>query len=145
MDERKLQERNRTNVTRRRLSAGLCLGLLSALTGCGGSTDSIVSSSSSSAPPTGSAPGAAAPAFGAPRAGAWDVAPSHALTLSPGASFDLAATLPPTVAPGGVFEVDASGAPLPAGITLVPSGLITVASSANGSVAGVVFRYTPPA
>lgn len=151
MDERKLQERNRTDLTRRRLSAGLCLGLLGVLSGCGGTTPIVEEASSPTEPPntgggsTGSAPGAAATTFGAPKAGSWDVVPTHALTLTPGTSFNLADTLPATVLPGGVFEVDRSGAPLPAGISLVPTGLLTVSSAATGTAAGVVFRYTPPA
>ena len=117
MNERNLQERNRTDLARRRFSTGLCVGLLTVLAGCGGSDE-----------PT-----------------TWDVVPSRSLSLSPGATFSLAATLPPSVAPGGVFDVDPSGTPLPTGMTLQPSGLLTVSSSATGGTAGVVFRYTPPA
>ena len=136
MDERTLQAKNRPNITRRRFSAGLCLGLLTALSGCGGTTESVADTADG-------APGAAGSTFGAPKA--WDVVPTHALTLSPGATFNLATTLPPNVAVGGVFQVDSSGAPLPAGITLAPAGVLTVSSSATGTVAGVVFRYIPPA
>ena len=117
MNERTLQERNRTDLARRRFSTGLCAGLLVVLAGCGGSGE----------PDT------------------WDVAPNRSLSLSPGATFNLAATLPASVAPGGIFDVDPSGTPLPSGMTLNPSGLLTVSSSATGGTAGVVFRYTPPA
>ena len=75
----------------------------------------------------------------------WDVVPSRALALAPGATFNLADTLPASVARGGVFEIDASGAPLPAGITLVPTGQLSVGDSATGAASGLVFRYTPPA
>lgn len=130
MDERKLQERNRPTVTRRRFSVGLCLGLVTTLAGCGGSFEEqpVITGNGAAGKPA-----------------AWDVAPNHALTLPPGATFDLAATLPKTVSGGGVFEVDPSGAPLPSGITLLPTGLLSISSSATGGTAGVVFRYTPPA
>jgi hypothetical protein len=114
-----LQERNQINAARRRLSAGLCLGLLAGLTGCGGSDE-----------------------YATDR---WSVAPNQALVLSRGSTFDLTSTLPSTAPRGGVFEVDRSGAPLPAGIALSPTGLLTVGPSATGGTAGVVFRYTPPA
>lgn len=129
MKARPLQERNLTDPTRRRFSAGICLGVLAVLAGCGGTEDDLLSTGISN----GAAPGK------------WDVAPSGALALSRGASFNLAATLPSDVRTGGVFQVDPSGAPLPAGFTLSPSGLLYVGSSATGGTAGVVFRYTPPA
>jgi hypothetical protein len=122
MEERKLQEQGLNNPKRRRFSAGMCLSLVTAMAGCGGSTDELLA--------TGAGP-------------AWDVVPSRSLSLAPGASFDLAATLPAGVAPGGVFEVDSSGAPLPAGVTLTPGGQLFVSGSATGRTAGVVFRYTP--
>lgn len=130
MDERKLQERNLVDRARRRISAGICLGLLGPLAGCGGSGDDLLSTR---VPP------------GTPAAGKWDVAPSGALSLSRGATFNLATTLPSNVRSGGIFQVDPSGAQLPAGFTLSPSGLLHVSSSATGGTAGVVFRYTPPA
>jgi hypothetical protein len=131
MNARPLQKRNLTNPARRRFSTGLCLGLLTMVAGCGGSGDDLLSGPT----PAGSSPGAEK----------WDVVPSRSLTLPPGASFNLAATLPSNVRTGGVFQVDPSGAALPAGFTLTPSGLLYVGSSATGGTAGVVFRYTPPA
>jgi hypothetical protein len=125
MDERTLQAggpdaRRLADPARRRLVAGVCLGLVATLAGCGGSD------------------------FVDPAA-TWDVVPSRSLTLPPGATFNLATTLPADVKSGGVFEVDPSGAPLPAGFSLTPGGLLFVSSSATGGTAGVVFRYTPPA
>lgn len=133
MDGRKLQERNRTDLARRRFSTGVCLGLLSALAGCGGVDEPLNDP--------------AGPASGTPKVAeaTWDVVPSRAIVIAPGESFDLAATLPGKVARGGVFDVDPRGAPLPAGITLDRTGVLSVSSSATGGTAGVVFRYTPPA
>lgn len=118
MNERNLQEGSRTNLARRQFSTGLCLGLLSVLAGCGGSEESDT----------------------------WDVVASRSLALAPGSSFNLAATLPTSAVPGGVFDVDPGATPLPSGMTLQPSGLLSVSSSVTGAgaAAGVVFRYTPP-
>ena len=133
MEERKLQEKRQTAVSRRRFSVGLCLGLATTFAGCGGSFEEQ---------PVATVRGPVT--FGAKPA-VWEVAPNHALALPAGTTFDLAATLPKTVRPGGVFAVDASGAPLPTGITLMPTGLLAISSAATGTTAGVVFRYTPPA
>ena len=120
-------------LARRRFSLGLCLGFVTTLAGCGGSFEEQ---------PVTTVRG---PATFSPKPAVWEVAPNHSLALPPGATFDLAATLPRTVSGGGVFEVDPSGAPLPAGITLLPTGLLAISSAATGSTVGVVFRYTPPA
>ena len=122
MDGLKLQEGNRIDTTRRRVSAGLCLGLLTTLAGCGGSEEDLIAGTLT-----------------------WEVVPSRALALAPGASFDLRTTLPASEAGGGVFDVDPSGSSLPAGVTLSPTGVLVVGPSASGSASGVVFRYTPPA
>ncbi|HET9024294.1 MAG TPA: hypothetical protein VFN64_06945 [Burkholderiaceae bacterium] len=137
MDERTLQERHLTGVTRRRFSLGVCLGVLTTLAGCGGTFEDL--------PPDPATEPSAGTSTGTRESSSWDVVPNRALSLSAGASFDLAATLPANIAPGGRFDVDPSGAPLPPGITLMPSGLLTVSGSATGGTAGVVFRYTPPA
>lgn len=143
MDERKLQERSRTNLARRRLSTGLCLGLLTTLAGCGGSGDDLLPNVSAPAStPAGGTPGGGTPTVASTT---WDVVPNRALAIAAGGTFNLAATLPENAATGGIFEVDPSGAPLPDGITLSPTGLLSVSSSATGGTAGVVFRYTPPA
>ena len=98
MDERTLQERNRTGtLTRRRFSVGLCLGSPYArLAGCGGSGDGLH-------------PGTPSPrarrANSSPSASKhrrrWDVVPNHTLALPAGTTFDLAGTLPSTVPLGG--------------------------------------------
>ncbi|HTT12918.1 MAG TPA: hypothetical protein VMG60_18755 [Burkholderiaceae bacterium] len=61
-----------------------------------------------------------------------------------GQTFDLTQTLPGTVAKGGTFGVSANGAPLPAGMTLSPAGIITVGSATIGQTTGVTFTYTEP-
>jgi hypothetical protein len=69
------------------------------------------------------------------------------MTLVAGAatSFDLAASLPPGFAAGGTFYADESGAPLPDGVSLTPSGILTVAADAPaGLTAGVIFAYAAP-
>jgi hypothetical protein len=112
----------RIDRRRRRLVTGVCAGLFAVLSGCGGAA--------------GDDPAANAN---------WDVAPARSLSLARGTSFNLAETLPADVMRGGVFDVDPGGSPLPVGVVLLPSGLLTVGPSATGSAAGVVFRYTPPA
>jgi hypothetical protein len=62
-----------------------------------------------------------------------------------GASFDLTVTLPSGVAKGGTFSVATSGASLPPGMTLSPSGILLVGTAAAGQTSGVIFAYTPPA
>jgi hypothetical protein len=119
-----LQERNQINPAGAASAPGSVSALLAGLTGCGGSGDDYYPNASLER---------------------WSVAPNQALVLSQGSTFDLTSTLPSTAPRGGVFEIDRSGAPLPAGITLSPTGLLTVGPSATGGTAGVVFRYTPPA
>ncbi|MGZ8274565.1 MAG: hypothetical protein ACXWUM_11685 [Burkholderiaceae bacterium] len=141
-----MQERNRTNLARRRFSTGLCLGLLTAVAGCGGTDDAPTDAAPTGLPVSSTPkPNTLMTGSSTPKVATWDVAPTRAIAIPPGATFDIAATLPPTITPGGVFDVDPSGAPLPAGITLDRTGVLTVSSSAVGGTAGVVFRYTPPA
>jgi hypothetical protein len=52
--------------------------------------------------------------------------------------------LPSAVKRGGTFGIDASGARLPAGMTLTPAGLLSVGSASVGTIAGVVFTYDAP-
>jgi hypothetical protein len=60
-------------------------------------------------------------------------------------SIDLNATLPAGVPRGGSFSIDASGAGLPAGVSLSPGGLLSVASTTRvGDTKGVVFNYATP-
>lgn len=68
----------------------------------------------------------------------WDIG---ALTLQAGQSVQLAA--PSGAALGGTFGVATGGQPLPAGVTLSATGLLTVSPQAlASSTAGVVFSYT---
>jgi hypothetical protein len=60
--------------------------------------------------------------------------------------YDLASTLPDGIRRGGSFSVDASGAPLPVGVTLSAAGMLAASDVAiAGATAGVVFRYAEPA
>lgn len=61
-----------------------------------------------------------------------------------GSSLDLASTLPTGVKRGGVFGIAASGAKLPAGMTLAPAGILSVGTATVGGVAGVIFTYAEP-
>jgi hypothetical protein len=60
-------------------------------------------------------------------------------------TFDLSVTLPTGVKRGGTFAVSAQGAPLPAGMVLTTTGLLSVGSAKAGRVDGVVFTYAEPA
>ena len=119
MKGRALQERRQPDSARRRIAVALSLGWFTGLA-----------------------------SWPARRAGAvqpaWEVASDRSLVLRPGASFDLSTTLPRTMRRGGTFEVDPVGSPLPAGIRLSRSGVLTVDLVDSGGVEGVVFRYTPP-
>jgi hypothetical protein len=115
------EEHRRVDRRRRRLVTGVCAGLFAVLNGCGGAAGDDPAANAS-----------------------WDVAPARSLSLARGTSFNLAETLPADVTRGGVFDVDPSGSPLPAGVVLLPSGLLSVGATASGSAVGVVFRYTPP-
>ena len=64
--------------------------------------------------------------------------------LPVGGSFHLAATLPPIVPRGGRFGIDSSGAPLPAGVNLSESGILSAGTARTGKVVGVVFTYDTP-
>jgi hypothetical protein len=58
---------------------------------------------------------------------------------------DLKPALPAGLRSGGRFEVDASGSPLPSGVTLSADGLLTAAANATAGVTlGVVFAYIEP-
>jgi chitodextrinase len=75
----------------------------------------------------------------------WQVDPSPVLTAGSSNAFDLSQTLPQGVVRGGVFSVDPSGSPLPSGVTLTSTGLLSASSGASGSFSGVVFAYREPA
>jgi hypothetical protein len=59
-------------------------------------------------------------------------------------TFDLATTLPSSVARGGVFTVSSSGHALPSGMTLSPSGILSVNVASSGQTTGVIFSYQTP-
>jgi hypothetical protein len=61
-----------------------------------------------------------------------------------GATFDMKTTLPPGAAPGGVFSVHSTSAPLPAGMTLSPDGILSVGTAEPVTVEGVIFAYDTP-
>ena len=64
--------------------------------------------------------------------------------LPVGGSFDLAGTLPPNVPRGGRFGLDSRGAPLPTGMSLSETGILSVGAAASGNVSGVLFTYEVP-
>lgn len=108
------------------------------LIGCGGSEQD---SSAASAP----APAPAAPPPPAPStpSASWTVNPPS-FAVGSGAAFNLAMTLPQGTGRGGVFGVSATGAGLPAGMTLTPVGILSVGTASVGSVSGVIFTYASP-
>jgi len=63
------------------------------------------------------------------------------LLVNSNSTFNLANTLPTGIARGGRFGLDSSGAPLPAGMSLTPAGILSVGSASIGTVTGVVFTY----
>ncbi len=64
--------------------------------------------------------------------------------LACGETHDLSLGLPPGVKRGGQFRVDPLGAPLPEGLHLSATGLLTVHSSQPLRVTGVIFEYDEP-
>lgn len=120
------------------------------LVGCGGATEDAAQPAPSPAPPPPNPPPAPAPSPSPspspspPPAEAWNpVLPVFLAGTS--STFDLAGTLPGGVIRGGVFGVSSSGAALPTGMALSPSGVLSVGSAVAGQVTGVVFTYTEPA
>jgi hypothetical protein len=68
-----------------------------------------------------------------------------AIVIGAVTTVDLKPALPTGLASGGRFEVDASGRPLPSGVTLSSDGLLSVAADAAAGVTlGVVFAYIEP-
>jgi hypothetical protein len=76
----------------------------------------------------------------------WSITPAPVLwTDNPSTTMDLNPTLPTSVKRGGRFEVAPQGAPLPAGVVLSDSGVLSLTSSASpGTTTGVVFVYVEP-
>lgn len=131
------------NQGRRRLLKQLCASGMTTLVGC--RWDGETSSPLGAPPPSGAAvpsvPGTQPPApVGST---AWDPAVPPLLVGS-NATFDLSRTLPASIAHGGRFAIDASGPPLPVGMTLSTIGILAVGAAAIGTVAGVVFTYEAP-
>jgi hypothetical protein len=87
---------------------------------------------------------ATAPPTSAPATEQWNVN-LPAFTAGSGATFDLASTLPASVQRGGTFSVSPAGAPLPAGMTLTASGILSVGSVYAGQTTGIIFMYSLPA
>jgi hypothetical protein len=74
----------------------------------------------------------------------WDVAPVL-VAGAPQVVFDLNATLPAGVRNGGQFSVSPSGTPLPGGVVLSSTGVLSVTSAATpGVTQGIVFVYAEP-
>jgi hypothetical protein len=81
--------------------------------------------------------------FGGAAPAAWNVALPNFIA-GRNTTFDLATTLPSGVARGGVFTVSSSGHALPSGMSLAPSGLLSVGSASSGQATGVIFSYQTP-
>jgi len=73
----------------------------------------------------------------------WNISPIN-LTVGSNGTVDLKTTLPAGIIAGGVFSVDATGAALPAGMTLSANGVLSVGSASISTTAGVIFSYTEP-
>lgn len=112
---------------------------LFALMGCGGSDESEVAGVPPGASPS---PPAPPPAPNPPLP--WNVT-LPAFPTGTSSSFDLASTLPAGVMRGGEFGISASGATLPAGMTLSASGILSVGNATVGTAVGVIFTYAEPA
>ena len=80
----------------------------------------------------------------------WTINPEISFVVGQSTSIDLSLTLPAGVVKGGGatagtgFSVDPSGAKLPIGMSLSPSGILSLGTAAIGSTAGVIFSYTEP-
>ena len=75
--------------------------------------------------------------------GAWNVS-NISFTATSNQTFDLSKTLPECIKNKGVFSVDKSGTPLQRGMTLSPSGIMSVGSAAASETTGVIFVCTEP-
>jgi hypothetical protein len=128
------------NQGRRRLLKQLCAAGMTTLAGCRWESES---SSPLGASPS---PSAVVPSLPSPPpspasgASAWEPAVPPLLVGSD-STFDLSRTLPPSVPRGGTFGIDTSGAPLPAGMTFSPAGVLAVGTAQITTVAGVIFTY----
>ncbi|MBB4844019.1 hypothetical protein HNP55_002555 [Paucibacter oligotrophus] len=127
--------------------AGQALGLAACGGGSAGSPPApapLPAPAPAPVPPAPIPPPTATPAP-PPAAADWNLGPALYLVANGQVSLDLATSLPSGYAKGGVFGVDASGTPLPAGLTLTPAGLLSAEPGASlGSLAGLVFSYQEP-
>lgn len=139
-------------INRRRL---LLLGLYggsSLVSGCfweGSSTDLQAAAPTPAPAPAPSptptpAPAPAPSPSPSPSAQDWSVSPTPYFLAGTGGTFDLNSTLPAGVRKGGIFAIDPKGAPLPAGMVLSASGILSVGSAAAGRADGVIFTYAEP-
>lgn len=92
-------------------------------------------------------PSRSSPASAAASASAWDIIPPPVLLAGQiEVVFNLEPSLPDDVRRGGRFAVSPTGNPLPDGVALTPSGILSVTSeSAVSEAVGVVFFYEEPA
>ena len=120
---------------RRLLQRGLAVAA-TALAGCRWESDSA---SPLGAPPSDGT--AAAPTPSQPPAPAEWTPTIPAMVVGSGTSFDLGSTLPVGAKRGGSFSIDPTGARLPVGMNLSPTGILSVGTASIGSVAGVIFTY----
>ncbi len=75
----------------------------------------------------------------------WIVGLPLAFAAGVDTTVDLARTLPASVPRGGVFSVEPTGASLPSGASLAPSGILSISSASAVSItAGIVFAYNAP-
>ena len=110
-----------------------------------GSPETPAPSTPSPSPSPGPTPAPApTPTPTPPSAGPWSVSPSPYFLSGTGMTFDLAVTLPTGVKRGGTFGVSSQGAPLPSGMTLSATGLLSVGAASAGRVDGVIFTYAEP-
>jgi hypothetical protein len=95
-------------------------------------------------PPPGGSPAPAPAPAPAPGSSAPVWAPQPSFVAGSQTPFDLAATLPAGIVRGGVFSIDASGAPLPSGMTMTAAGLLYAGTARVGTTTGVIFKYAEP-
>jgi hypothetical protein len=124
----------------------LALGLVSGaawLSGCGGTAESVATQelrADSSTTPSENLP--SQPLSGPPPV-LWDVG-TLSFVAGTDSLADLASTLPATVPSGGTFGLAENSAPLPAGMTLSPTGILRLGSAGAGQLTGVIFTYSSP-
>jgi len=131
-------------ATRRKaLTLGL-FGCTSLLFGCGPLMEYGSQADGSPTPGSAPAPGRTpTPSPASPQA--WNVNPWTYFVASADTAFDLGPTLPSGLKRGGSFGIDPRGTALPAGMTLTPSGMLSVGTAQISQTSGVLFTYSEPA